>query len=271
MTRHQSRAPASFCSSLRSLLIAFLVLVLSGCAAFRITPAGPPLSDRQVEQTVERMEQQERLVTSFYARGILTAKNWAGEEEANIVIAGVKEPFRLKIEVTHNWGQPILHILIDRGRLEVLSFAESTLYMGDFTPEAVSRFLPGPLSRELIWSALRGYPAVLPHRKSLSPQANRIDFSGPDGEKVEMIEFDETGMVPRRAVFPSQQVTLTFSGVVEQESVFHATEVEVDHKKSRGRLVLRKEKTIFNKPVPDEVFTIEKPPGFTVRALEEGR
>lgn len=254
-----------------ALLIALCIAVLSGCAGLRLTPAGPPLSDWQVEQIVSSMEQQERAVASFYARGVLTAKNWAGEEEANIVIAGVKEPFRVKVEVTHSWGQPVLHILINRERLEVLSFAEDTLYTGGFTPEAVSRFLPGPLSRELIWSALRGYPAVLPHRKRVSPQANRIDLIGGSGETVETIELDETGTKPRRVIYPLQQVTLTFSGVVEQESILHATEVEVDHKKSRGRLVLRKEKTLFNKAVPDEVFTIDKPPGFTVRTLEEAR
>jgi hypothetical protein len=252
-----------------TLIIALLGVLIGGCAAFRVTPAGPPLTDPEVEQAVSMLQRQETEVTSFYKRGVVLARSWAGEEEANIVIAGSKVPFRIKIEVTHSWGQPILHILIDRGRLQALSFSESTLYVGDFTPEALSRFLPGPLTRELIWSALRGYPTVSPHRKSSSPQANRIELIGSGGEKVQVIDLGQDDMHPQRVSFPAQQVSLIFSDVVEQNGIFHAREVEVDHKKARGRLVIRNEKTVFNRTMPDEVFTIDKPPGFSEKRLEE--
>jgi hypothetical protein len=227
------------------------------------------MSERQVEEVVSRLREQEGKVASFYSRGNLLMKNWYGEEESGIIIAGSKDPFRIKIEVTHGWGQPILHILIDRGRLEVLSFSDSTLYVGEFTPEALSKFLPGPLSRDLIWSALRGYPTVSPYKKILSPAAGHIDFYGAGNEKVETIQLGRETLHPERVSLPPQQVALTFSDIVESDGIFYAREVEVDHRKSRGRLLLRNEKTVFNRPVPDEIFTIDKPLGFTVSRLEE--
>jgi hypothetical protein len=250
-------------------IVPFLLLLLVGCAGFRVGPAEPPLSGTQVDQAVSMMERQEREVRSFYIRGVVTAKSWAGEEGSNIVMVGSRDPFRVKIEVTDDWGQPILHILIDRGRLEVLSFSENTLYVGEFTPEALSRFLPGPLSRDLIWSALRGYPTVSPHEKALSPHGNRIELIGPAGERVEVIDLGRADMHPQRVSFPAEEVSLTFTDVVEQNGIFYATEVEVDHRNARGRLVLRNEKAVFNRPVPDEVFTMEKPPGFNVSRLEK--
>ncbi len=229
------------------------------------------MSERQVEEAVSRMQEQEGMVASFYTRGNVLMKNWYGEEESGIVIAGTKDPFRIKIEVTHGWGQPILHILIDRGKLEVLSSQDSTLYVGDFTPEALSRFLPGPLSRDLIWSALRGYPTISPHRKVLSPEADRIDLYGAGNEKVETIQLGRETPHPERVVLPPQQVALMFSDFVESDGIFYAREVEVDHRKSRGKLLLKNEKTVFNRPIPNEVFTIDKPPAFTVSRLEEER
>lgn len=226
------------------------------------------MSERQVEEALSRLHEQEGKVSSFYARGNLLMKNWYAEEESGIVIAGSRDPFRIKIEVTHGWGRPILHVLIDRGKLEVLSFQESMLYVGDFTPEALSRFLPGPLSPDLIWSALRGYPTVSPHSKVLSPEADRIDLYGAGDEKVETIQFGRETRHPERVVLPRQQVALSFSDFVEIDGVVYARGVEVDHKKSRGKLLLKNEKALFNRPVPDEVFALEKPPGFMVSRLE---
>ncbi|MDD5205641.1 MAG: hypothetical protein PHS17_09475 [Desulfobacterales bacterium] len=251
--------------------IAFLVMFLAGCAAFKGPPAGPPMGERQVEEALFRLQEQEGKVSSFYTRGNLFMKNWYGEEESGIVMAGLKDPFRIKIEVTHGWGRPILHILIDRGKLEVLSFQDSTLYVGDFTPEALSRFLPGPLSPDLIWSALRGYPTVSPHSKVLSPGPQRIDLYGAGNEKVETIQLGPETSHPERVLLPPQQVALMFSDFVETDGIFYAREVEVDHRKSRGKFLLKNEKMVFNRPVPDEVFTIDKPQGFTVSRLEEER
>jgi len=226
------------------------------------------MSERQVEEALSGLQEQEGKVSSFYSRGNLLMKNWYAEEESGIVIAGSRDPFRIKIEVTHAWGQPILHVLIDRGKLEVLSFQESTLYTGDFTPEALSRFLPGPLSPELIWSALRGYPIVSPHRKVLSPEADRIELYDTGNEKVETIQFGRETRHPERVVMPRQQVALSFSDFAESDGIFYAREVEVDHRKSRGKLLLKVEKAVFNRPVPNEVFTLDKPPGFMVSRLE---
>jgi hypothetical protein len=245
-----------------------LIFFLGGCAILGRAPSGPPLSDLQAEEIVDRIRQEGGRATSFYTRGALQVKDWYFEEESSMVMVGSLAPFRVKIEVTHGWGQPILHILVDRGRLEVLSFMEGRLYMGDFTPEALSRFIPGPLDTELIWAVLRGYPAVIPYARLTSPQANRIDLLDTRGQKVETLELGPEGR-PSRVILPLQKTQLTFSGFEESEGVVYAGEVGVDQKGARGKLTLRREKVVFNRPVPNEVFTIEKPPTFTVMQLEK--
>lgn len=249
-------------------MIVLVGMLLSGCAAFRTAPPAPPLSKLQVDKILSIIKQEDGKVTSLYSRGTLLVKDWLREEESSTVIAGLREPFRVKIEITHSWGQPILHILIDRSRLEVLSFAESRLYMGDFTPEALSRFIPGPLSRELIWSVLRGYPGLLPYQRGISPRANRIELFGADEEKVETIDLAED-LQPFQVSLPVQRVVLTFSDIRESDGIAYSGEVGVDQKKARGKLSLRNEKMVFNRPIPNEVFTIEKPPAFTVVQLDK--
>lgn len=248
-------------------MIVLAGLLLSGCAAFRTAPPAPPLSEPQVEKVLSGISQEDGRVTSLYSKGTLLFKDWLREEESSTVIAGSREPFRVKIEVTHSWGQPILHILIDRSRLEVLSFAESRLYMGDFTPEALSRFIPGSLSRELIWSVLRGYPVLRSYQRGISPRANRIELFGAGEERVETIELDEN-LQPVQVSLPAQEIVLTFSDIRESDGIAYAGGVGVDQKKARGKLFLRNEKMVFNRPIPNEVFSIEKPPAFTVVQMD---
>lgn len=259
---HPMSGPARF------MTVCLLVVLLGGCATLGRVPPGPPLSDREVEETVAGIRKESGKATSFYTRGTLLVKDWYWEEETTMVMVGSSEPFRVKIEVTHGWGQPILHILVDRGKLEVLSFTEGRLYIGAFTPEALSRFIPGPMTPELIWSVLRGYPVVLPHTRGHSPHAGRIDLYGPGGERVETLEFDHGGMHPSRVNLPVQRAQLTFSSFEDAEGIVYAREVHVDQKGSRGKLTLRREKTVFNRAAPNEVFTVDKPPAFTVVQLD---
>jgi hypothetical protein len=100
-----------------------------------------------------------------------------------------------------------------------------------------------------------------------SPQANRIDLLDTRGQRVETLELGPEGR-PSRVSLPLQRTQLGFSNYEEADGVVYAREVFVDQKGAKGKLTLRREKAAFNRPVPNEVFTIEKPPGFTVMQLE---
>ena len=84
----------------------------AGCAAIAPSLIQKPFSDTQVETIVSRIQEQDKKVSSFYRVGRVLAKKGLWEQEARVLIAGTKAPFRIKVELTHPWGQPIAHILV---------------------------------------------------------------------------------------------------------------------------------------------------------------
>ena len=46
------------------------------------------------------LRNQEGMVSTFYTSGTVMVKDWKWESEANTLIAGMRDPFRVKIEIT---------------------------------------------------------------------------------------------------------------------------------------------------------------------------
>jgi hypothetical protein len=180
----------------RCLMLFGLVLSLTGCALVREGSFSPPLTDQQLGAVISRLKDQEARVKSFFSQGTLLLKDWYWEAETRVLIVGLRDPFRVKVEITHGWGQPILHVLVDQKRLEVLSFQENRLYVGRFTPQALSRFFPGDLDSDLIWTVLRGYPGISPRTKTFSPGRNRISFADEKGEEIEGMDLHPEDLRP---------------------------------------------------------------------------
>ena len=254
---------------LETLLLLTLIILLNNCAPlYRISPE-KPLSDQRTKEIIEGIKAQEGMVRSFFSIGTVSAKQWYGESEANILIAGTKNPLKIKIEISHAWGRPILHLLIDRKRLEVLSFAEKRLYLGPFTPGSLSKFLPGDLDADLIWGALRGYPNILKYHRSISPKENQVALLDERGSEIELIDVILEGPWPKQVFFPNRQIRLTFSEFQEESGITYAREVRVNHTGAKQKLSFRKKKIVFNKPIPKEIFKLEKPLAFETYYLNE--
>ena len=209
------------------------------------------------------------MVSSFYSSGTIMAHKWVWESEANILVMGIRNPFKLKIEISHPWGQPILHILIDDTRLEVLSFSENRLYLGTLSSELISRFFPVDFNHDLIWAALRGYPHLLGHRKISKPRRNQINFFDGNGKVIEVIDLHPDSLNPRRVFYPEKQINLIFSGFRESEGgILYPLEVSISSIKGKGSLNLKNRNMVFNKNIPEQVFTIKKPPMFETVFVE---
>jgi redox-regulated HSP33 family molecular chaperone len=71
-----------------------------------------PLTREQVHQILSTLIVQSEQAESFISSGRLKVKVDESEFNANILLAGTKSPFRIKMEVTHRWGRPLFHILI---------------------------------------------------------------------------------------------------------------------------------------------------------------
>ena len=241
-------------------MILLLTVSLFGCATVRKRPPGPPLSDREAGQILHLMQEQEGRISSFYALGRVVAGDWYGQSDADILTVGVRKPYRIKIEITHSWGQPLLHILIDGKKVEVLSFRENRLYVGTFTPQALSRFIPAGLDPDLIWGALRGYPNLLPHRDFRSLGAHQISLFDEKGEEVETIDLYRGQALPKTVTYPERDIQVVYSEFHEQEGVSYAGSVKLGHLVGGKTLALRYEKMVFHPAIPEDIFVIKKPP-----------
>ena len=108
------------------ILALMLLLTLSGCAPVLFKK---PLSDQELGKVVSLLKAQEEAANAFYTTGQMVVKDWYWDQEANTLMAGTRTPLRLRMEITHAWGQPILHLLVVGRTFKALSYGEEkTLY-----------------------------------------------------------------------------------------------------------------------------------------------
>ena len=252
------------------LLTSLLLILLANCTTIHKTASLRPLSDKEVRAVLSEMEEQEKRVLSFYSLGAVSIRNRGWDSESKILIAGTRDPFKMKMEITHPWGRPILHILIDGTRLEVLSFSDKRLYLGYFSPETLSTFLPGDFDADLIWATLRGFPILIEHHGTLATGYNQFSLLNNEGKEIEIIYLYPESLLPKAVSFPERHLNLAFSDFQDRDGIYYAREIRVNHIKREGNLVLKNKKMLFNKSLPEEIFVLEKPPSFETLYLDEG-
>ncbi len=220
---------------------------------------------------ITRMQDQEDKVSSFYASGTVLVKGWVWKSEAELLIAGTREPLKIKLEITHPWGKPILHILMDNNRLEILSFDEKIVYIGELTAESLSEFFLPEEFRDLnlIWSVLRGYPHIAAYDRISCSAVYRINLTNQEEIDVEVIDLYPENLLPKRVLFPRDSLDIFFSGYRESDGIDYAEEVTVNNVEGGKDLIIKTRKMVFNKTVPDEIFILEKPRTFKTVYMDE--
>jgi hypothetical protein len=221
-----------------------------------------------VETILSGIQEQESKVVSCYTNGRLTVENWVWSSDSNILIAGTRVPYRIKIEVTHSWGQPIVHVLIDKSTLKVLSFKESRLYISAFSPEVLSGFFPGNFDTHLIWSVLSGYPNLPRYQRAISLESHQISLLDDKEDVVEIIDIHPENLLPKRVSYPQQEITMTFSDIQENQGIRYARTIKAKNTNKKGSLVIENREIDFNRTIPEEIFIIEKPPLFETLYLD---
>ena len=229
------------------LLILLCFIILPTCAPIHKHSYKKPLSHEEVKNIIEQVQDQEKRVSSFYSLGSLLVQDGHWESESDILTVGTKNPFIIKMEINHSWGQPILHILINEIRLEVLSFRESRLYLGPLTPGTLSRFLPVDFNTDLIWAILRGYPNLMRHHRIALLRRDQISLLDVKEKEVEIIEIAPGSLFPRSVSFPEKHVSLIFSNFQETEGIVYARKVKVEMAEEDTSLVLKNRKMVFSK------------------------
>ena len=245
------------------LILSLTVPLFFACATVPEPPSPEPLNDQTIAAVISHIQEQEKQVSAFYSLGNLTASKGFFESETKILIVGLREPFKMKLELNHTWGAPLLHILILETRLHVLSFKEKRYYSGPFSAETLSIFLPWVVEKDLIWNTLRGLPSVRDHAGFASPDADRIVLLNGDGSVVEDMELSGGKGIPGRTYFPDKGLTLTFSDYRDKGGIRYAREVTVRRDGEKNKVRFKNDKIVFNSPIPDELFQIEVPRAFT--------
>jgi len=248
------------------ILALMLLITLSGCAPVLFKK---PLSDQELGKVVSLLKAQEEAANAFFTTGQMVVKDWYWDQEANTLVAGTRTPLRMRMEITHAWGQPILHLLVVGRTFKALSYGERKLYIGDLTAGALSKFFPADLDADLIWEVLRGFPRFRPDGRIESRKGDQVSLLDRNGAEMEILELDAENGLPSRISFPEQKVAVSYADFQQESGILYAKEVRVTQLEGTRNLTLKNGKMIFNKPIPDEIFRMEIPPGFETVYIEK--
>lgn len=261
----------SLASPVRCFFGALCIIVFSSllhaCAPVRIGPPSQPVDPQRISQYLSLIQEQEDVVHAFFCSGRLHMKGEGPYSEAQALFAGTKEPFRLKAEITHSWGRPLFYALIQEATIRILSFPEKRLYLGRVSSAELSRFFPGQFDPKLVWTLARGYPILLEHARAISVKSDQITLLDARGKTVQVIDFNPRSLHPQRVTLEGRDMEVSFSEFVQEDRFSYALQVRAhDVKKKRG-LGFDLNKIVFNRAIPEDLFTIEPPPGFTLFPL----
>ena len=246
------------------------ILFFNGCAFFS-SGQKPRLlfTEYDIDNIARDIRLQEDIVSEFYSTGTLTINGWIVDTSVDIFFAGKKEPLMLKMEISHSWGKPLFYFLIKEDTLEIRDFIEKKQYIGKFTPDSLSRFLPNmDCSPDIIWSFLRGYPHFDSYDRIHEGSPGVLTLT--DRKKnIGKITFSQGEGIIKAVSSPPHFLTIKFSDFRKSKEINYAEKSIVEDIKGKKDLILKRKKVIFNKDIPREVFTLKNQPYFEELNLDD--
>jgi hypothetical protein len=245
-----------------------LLFVLSACAPFTGPPVPPPLTPAESDQLVTLLREQDQRVRSFFWSGRLTARKRLGQAENLIVSVGLRDPLRLKIEITQSWGQPIAQALISVTQAKVLVVPEKRFYVGHMKESGLSGdFFPAGLDARQLWGALRGFPILPEYAHVISNRGDQLTFLDIEGKVIQTVDFDSATRLPRLVSLPDPVVNVSFAGIKDDQGVLYARHIIIESPDAGLTLELEMSQAIFNQPVPEAIFSLNPPLDYEIHPL----
>jgi hypothetical protein len=257
-------------------------LAFQCCSPLTVKP--PALNEERVAALVSAFVAQESVAKTLFFSGTLTFKNQNTENAVQILMITDATPRadrkswadtqvcpygRMKIEITHPWGKPLTHILIEGQRLCILDFTEKRIYRGSLKSKRLSQRIPVPLNCSILWSLARAFPALLKHREAASIAENQFALMDHMGDKVQHFELYSSEPLPRRVCFCKQNATIVFSDFEDDDGILYARQMRFHGPDHKVGLEIDIDQMTFNTPLPKAVFSMEAPPDFTTVLLED--
>lgn len=242
------------------------LIFFPGCAGIPVQPP-PPFSPQKIAQILSEIGEQENKADTLFSTGKLMIKGEDLESESDILIVGSKAPFKVKIEITHPWGRPILHILATETNLHILSFPEKRYYLGLLGNSAPLGFFPKSLKPDQLWSLVRGFPILRKNDHAVSLKGNQIMLLNQNAEIVQTIDFFPQSHLPRLVSFPEQNTNIYLSNYQKENKICYAREIRLNDPVSASDLSINLKQMVFNKPIPEAIYSIKIPADFKTLPL----
>ena len=123
-------------------LTALLTLVvLSGCRALPTPPVPPPTAVASAAEVLARLQNRERTIESFQARGRITflspERNYSGT-----ALIKARRPENLRVDILDLFGRTLLSFASDGTQVQVLSPHEGKFFHGPASPRNLAAFIP---------------------------------------------------------------------------------------------------------------------------------
>ena len=254
-------------SSVTKIMVGLCLLSLQCCSPLLVQAPSPPFAKQQILDILSCLEEQEASVRSFFSSGRLVFNQNGSESDANILIAGTRDPLCIKVEITHPWGQPLIHILINETKLYIVSYHEKRYYFGLLEDLCSLRVFPAPLEPDQAWSLVRGYPVLRKYDRAVSSKKNQITLLSGTEEAVQVIDFYPESNLPRLVSFPGRDTMLSFSDFQNECKICYARDIRLIDPETGEMLLLELKQMVFNKSIPEAILRLEIPPDFEVLPL----
>jgi hypothetical protein len=241
-----------------SYLAIIALALLVGCAPLRTLPPAEPMSQDQAHHLISQMRVQADEVSSFVGMGKLLFREGEETTEMSLVAVG-QRPSRIRLELTHTWGKPLLFLVADKRNTSVLSFVERTFYTGPPSGLQGVLYFPFELDLDTAWVILSGRIPILPHSRVESLGPNEITLFDGRGEPVESLIFAQDCSIPTSIHLSRQKLTVALSQFKEGTMGAYPSKVTI----SRGdeqQLEIRYTSLEFNRSIPEELFGLNPPP-----------
>ena len=246
--------------------ILFLLFLISGCAHILHFPAYKPFSEKEINYLISHLKEQRENISSFRGIGRLRYKDGNKESELDLFVVGCK-PYRARLEITHSWGRPLFHIVVDERSISALSPADNKFFHGPLTSSNIRRFFNFDLEPDSAWELFAGRIPILPYNKAESLKAREIVLYNMQNEAVEVISFSHEDLLPRSVSFPKKGFSVILSKFKEDGLGSYPLNVKIVNREKSRLLDIRYKSLKFNQIVPEEVFQLNPPPDFEIIQL----
>jgi len=274
----------------KTLLTALAFLAFQCCSPLTIKSPAPALDKESVTSLVSDFRAQEEKAKTLFFSGTLTLKDQDAENSVQLLMVADATPLagarsradvqvradtqvcpygRMKIEITHPWGKPLIHMLIEGQRLDILDFNEKRFYRGSLKSKLLTERIPVPLNHCLLWSLARAFPALLKHQEAASFAGNQITLLDSEGEKVQVFELYSSEPLPYKVSFCEENAVMVFSDFEDEDGILYARKVDFHGPDHKVGLAIEIDQMRFNTPLPEAVFRMEVPRDFKTVHLKD--